>query len=91
MPLASSNFIFVSNKIKLINPIPVNDKLTMELYEKSNMPLKTYFETDNEHLEFLNTLKNRSNYFDNQKSYYPNKKGYYEITKKIISKTLEIY
>ena len=39
------NGIFVSNKIKLINPIPVNDELTMELYEKSNMPLKTYFET----------------------------------------------
>ncbi len=43
------------------------------------------------YIDTYNTLKNRGNYFDNQKSYYPNKKGYYEITKKIISKTLEIY
>ena len=39
------NGIFVTNKIILKNPIPVSDELTMELYKKSAMPLKTYFET----------------------------------------------
>jgi adenylate kinase family enzyme len=27
------------------NPRPISDELTMDLYKKSNMPLKTYFET----------------------------------------------
>jgi hypothetical protein len=39
------NGILAANKIILRNPIPVSDPLTMELYKKSNMPLKTYFET----------------------------------------------
>ena len=39
------NGIFVSNKIIMQNPKPATDELTMELYKKSNMPLKTYFET----------------------------------------------
>lgn len=39
------NGIIVANKIILTNPIPASDELAMELYKKSNMPLKTYFET----------------------------------------------
>ena len=39
------NGIFISNKIILKNPTPISDELTKELYKKSNMPLKTYFET----------------------------------------------
>lgn len=39
------NGIFVANKIILKNPRPATDELTLELYRKSNMPLKTYFET----------------------------------------------
>ena len=37
--------IIIANKIILKNPIPVSDELTMELYKKSDMPLKTYYET----------------------------------------------
>ena len=43
--MKTPNGIIVSNKIILKNPIPVSDELTLELYKKSNMPLKTYFET----------------------------------------------
>ena len=39
------NGIMVSSKIILKNPIPVSDELTLKYYEKSNMPLKTYFES----------------------------------------------
>jgi len=39
------NGIFATNKIIMKNPKPVSDELTMNLYKKSNMPLKTYFET----------------------------------------------
>lgn len=39
------NGIYRANKIILTNPRIANDKLTLELYKKSNMPLKTYFES----------------------------------------------
>lgn len=39
------NGIFVANKIILKNPIPISDELTMKLYKKSDMSIKTYFET----------------------------------------------
>ena len=39
------NGIIIANKIILKNPIPASDELAMKLYKKSNMPLKTYFET----------------------------------------------
>ncbi len=39
------NGIIVSNKIILSNPVSVSDELTLALYKKANMPLKTYFET----------------------------------------------
>ena len=37
--------IYVANKIIIKNPIPLSDSLTMELYEKSDIPEQTYFET----------------------------------------------
>ena len=39
------NGLFVTNKIILKNPKVLNDDLAMELYKKSKMSLKTYFET----------------------------------------------
>lgn len=48
---------------------------------------------DNKKVCFIDTynlLINRYKYYSNSNSFYPNDNGYYEITKKIISKTLEI-
>ena len=42
------------------------------------------------YIDTYNTLNNREKYFNNLNSYYPNSRGHFEITKKIISKTLEI-
>lgn len=42
------------------------------------------------YIDTYSLLKNKDTYFDNYNSYYPNSRGYYEISKKIISKTLEI-
>ena len=42
------------------------------------------------YIDTYNTLNNREKYFNNPNSYYPNRRGHFEITKKIISKTLEI-
>ncbi|MBQ7240678.1 MAG: hypothetical protein IJS56_04470 [Bacilli bacterium] len=36
--------IYLSNKIILDNPIPISDELLNEYYEKSHLPLPTYFE-----------------------------------------------
>ena len=36
--------IFVSNKIILKNPIPISDELLIVFYNKSKLPLSTYFE-----------------------------------------------
>ena len=46
----------------------------------------------NKKVHFIDTynLLNNNKYFSNYNSYYPNSRGYYEISKKIISKTLEI-
>lgn len=35
--------VFRSNKIIITNPIPITDKLAMELYKKSNLPEKSYY------------------------------------------------
>ena len=42
------------------------------------------------YIDTYNILNNREKYFNNPNSYYPNRRGHFEITKKIISKTLEI-
>ena len=42
------------------------------------------------YIDTYNILNNREKYFNNPSSYYPNRRGHFEITKKIISKTLEI-
>lgn len=42
------------------------------------------------YIDTYSTLNNREKYFSNSNSYYPNNIGHFEITKKIISKTLEI-
>ena len=42
------------------------------------------------YIDTYNLLENKKKYFNNYNSYYPNSSGYYEISKKIISKTLEI-
>ena len=36
--------IIVANKIILTNPIPISDELLIDFYEKSKLPLTTYFE-----------------------------------------------
>ena len=36
--------IYIANKIILNNPIPITNDLLIELYNKSNLPLNTYFE-----------------------------------------------
>ena len=43
-----------------------------------------------EYIDTYNLISNNPKYLKNQDSYYPNNRGYYEISKKIISKTLEI-
>ncbi len=47
----------------------------------------------NKKIHYIDTyylLNNKTKYYINSRSNYPNNRGYYEITKKIISKTLEI-
>ncbi len=39
------NGIYRANKIILTNPRVADDKMTLDLYKKSNMPEKTYFES----------------------------------------------
>ncbi len=36
--------IYIANKIILNNPIPITNELLIDLYNKSNLPLTTYFE-----------------------------------------------
>ena len=36
--------IIVANKIILKNPVPISDELLMDFYNKSKLPLPTYFE-----------------------------------------------
>lgn len=38
------NGVFRANKIMVTNPRKVTEDMVMELYEKSNLPLKTYFQ-----------------------------------------------
>ena len=36
--------IFIANKIILKNPVPISEELLLDYYEKSKLPLPTYFE-----------------------------------------------
>ena len=42
---SSPNGVFRTNKIILTNPRKITDEIALELYKKSNLPEKSYFET----------------------------------------------
>ena len=72
--------------------IGYNENINDNYINKGIKELNNILE-DNKKVYFIDTynlLNNRYKYFSNSSNIYPNNNGYYEITKKIISKTLEI-
>ena len=59
--------------------------------KKELLELNKFFQTQLEisYVDTYNSLKNRKKYFSNPNNNYPNRLGYQEISKKIITKTLE--